>query len=139
MSDGSDDRILEMVRRQLGRKNPPTTEALYGRAARIDPSIRDLTLRQFFAKYPLRVKRAQARRQKDEQGESERAYSGTPGTRDGHQSPRTPRNQRTEIRRILCEFGGEVAEAESRAALVKLIAEDLEDYVDWVLGVLAGE
>lgn len=32
----TEEEILDMVRRQLKRPNPPGTEVLYGRAARID-------------------------------------------------------------------------------------------------------
>lgn len=58
---GDEDPIMEMVRRQLDRENPPDTKALYGRAIRLDPSMRELSLRQFHAKYPLKIKRERAR------------------------------------------------------------------------------
>lgn len=60
---GGEDPVMAMVRRQLDRENPPDTKAMYGRAVRIDPSIRDLSLRQFHAKYPLKIKRQRARRE----------------------------------------------------------------------------
>lgn len=56
-----EDPIMSMVRKQLDRTNPPGTKALYGRAVRLDPSIRELSLRQFHAKYPLKIKRERAR------------------------------------------------------------------------------
>lgn len=56
-----DEDVLEMVRTQLERDPPPSTTALYGRAVRINSDIYELSLRQFHAKYPLRVKREQAR------------------------------------------------------------------------------
>lgn len=49
--------VMAMVRAQLGRGSPPSSAALYGRAVRIDPSIRDLSLRQVNARYPLQVSR----------------------------------------------------------------------------------
>jgi hypothetical protein len=63
--DADEDAIMSMVRRQLDRANPPDTKALYGRAIRLDPSIRELSLRQFHAKYPLKIKRERARREED--------------------------------------------------------------------------
>lgn len=63
--DDEDDPVMAMVRRQLDRDNPPDTKALYGRAIHLDSSIRDLSLRQFHAKYPLKIKRERAR-QEDE-------------------------------------------------------------------------
>lgn len=62
-ADPEDDPVMAMVRRQLERENPPDTKALYGRAIRIDPSLRELSLRQFHAKYPLKIKREKARRE----------------------------------------------------------------------------
>lgn len=53
--------VLEMVRRQLDRDPQPSTEALYGRAARINSDIYGLSLRQFNATYVLRVKRERKR------------------------------------------------------------------------------
>lgn len=64
-SAGLDEDVLEMVRRQLDRDSPPSTTALYGRAVQINRDIYDLTLRQFHAKYPLRVKREKARRERE--------------------------------------------------------------------------
>lgn len=55
--------VLEMVRRQLERDPPPDTRALYGRAAHLDDSVFDLSLRQFNALYVLRVKRERKRRE----------------------------------------------------------------------------
>lgn len=63
--DDEEDPVMSMVRRQLERTNPPDTKALYGRAIRLDPSLRELSLRQFHAKYPLKVKREKAREEGD--------------------------------------------------------------------------
>lgn len=60
--------VLEMVRRQLDRDPPPSTEALYGRAASINSDIYELTLRQFNATYVLRVKRERKRAEKGGKG-----------------------------------------------------------------------
>lgn len=53
----TDPRVLDMVREQLRRDPPPPLGALYGRAVRIDPRIRQLDLREFNARYALRVRR----------------------------------------------------------------------------------
>lgn len=78
-----DEDVLEMVRRQLDRDPPPSTTALYGRAARINRDIYDLSLRQFHAKYPLRVKREQARRERGETGRSSGPAPGAGGADAG--------------------------------------------------------
>ncbi len=72
-----DEDVLEMVRRQLDRDPPPSTEALYGRAARINEDIYGLSLRQFNATYVLRVKREQKRAEREGRG------SGTGGGDSG--------------------------------------------------------
>lgn len=64
--DDDDDPVMAMVRRQLDRDNPPDTKALYGRAIHLDSSIRELSLRQFHAKYPLKIKRERARQEDDD-------------------------------------------------------------------------
>lgn len=78
-----DEDVLEMVRRQLDRDPPPSTTALYGRAARINRDIYDLSLRQFHAKYPLRVKREQARRERQASAGSSGPASSGDGDADG--------------------------------------------------------
>lgn len=78
-----DEDVLEMVRRQLDRDPPPSTTALYGRAALINRDIYELSLRQFHAKYPLRVKREQARREREGTG----GRSSGPASGDGGADP----------------------------------------------------
>lgn len=79
-----DEDVLEMVRRQLDRDPPPSTTALYGRAVRINRDIYELSLRQFHAKYPLRVKREQARRERAGTG---RSSGPSPGDGDADAGP----------------------------------------------------
>lgn len=74
-----DEDVLAMVRRQLDRDPPPPTRALYGRAVRINRDIYELSLRQFHAKYPLRVKRERARREREEAGGAAADASGDAG------------------------------------------------------------
>lgn len=74
--------VLEMVRRQLDRDTPPSTEALYGRAARINSDIYELSLRQFNATYVLRVKR-ERKRSEEEDGAGGSGRGGTGGSGAG--------------------------------------------------------
>lgn len=71
--------VLEMVRRQLDRDPQPSTEALYGRAARINSDIYGLSLRQFNATYVLRVKRERKRQEGGGAGRTGTGGSGSPG------------------------------------------------------------
>lgn len=78
-----DEDVLEMVRSQLDRDPPPSTTALYGRAARMNSDIYQLSLRQFHAMYPLRVKREEARQRRSGGTRTERPGSADEGTSDG--------------------------------------------------------
>lgn len=75
--------VLAMVRRQLDRDPQPSTEALYGRAARINSDIYGLSLRQFNATYVLRVKRERKQAADEDAGRSGRDGSGSAGTGSG--------------------------------------------------------
>lgn len=130
--------VTAMVREQLERSPPPPLAALYGRAVRIDPRIRKLTLRQFNARYPLQVRRAmkpeEARRRKRTQAPSPSPAAddgpeppvATPSANGGARetAPRPPGDAevRRRIRAILFEWARLVAEARSKAEVVEAMA-----------------
>lgn len=87
--------VLEMVREQLDRESPPSTEALYGRAVRINRDIYELSLRQFNATYVLRVKRE---RKRDEAGGGSGGGSGGGGAGSGEASAPTEESDEVEPR-----------------------------------------
>lgn len=120
MSVEKQEKILEMVRRQLGRSNPPGTEALYGRAARIDDGVKELTLRQFNARYPLRVRREMAREEE----------AGDEDTVQQEADQQAPQADRGAIRSILLEFAREVVETPEGPAFVDLITSEVDGYVE---------
>lgn len=86
-----DEDVLEMVRRQLERDPPPSTRALYGRAVHLNSDLYDLSVRQFHAKYPLRVKREKAREEREASSRSSTAGAsgrgGDDGDPDGRRTP----------------------------------------------------
>ncbi len=55
-------RVMQMVRRELKKDRAASTEELFDKAKKIDPSLSRLTNRQFHAKYPLQIKRTMKRR-----------------------------------------------------------------------------
>lgn len=114
--------IVEMIRRQLERSNPPDTEALYGRAARIDGSVRDLSLRQFNAKYVLPVKRKS-------KGDSEKDPAGSQPKK-----PEPDQEARARAREVFVQLAREVAAAD-RAGLIEVL-EGLDGYADRVVAAL---
>lgn len=122
-----DKMILDMVRKQLQRPNPPGTEVLYARAARIDEGIRELSLRQFNARYPLRVRREMARAKK-KQGREEADIS----AEDVEESldRALGEDRRTAIRNVLLEFAREVVQTPTGPGLVDLVEGGIDEHVD---------
>lgn len=105
--------VMAMVREQLQRRSPPSTAALYGRAVRIDPSIRELTLRQFNARYPLQVRRGMA--------------AGKPKG-DGRPVAE-PKLDRSRIREFLIRFARDVVAAEGTVGVIDALG-GVDRYVD---------
>lgn len=140
-----------MVREQLTRDPPPSTAALYGRAAHMNGDIYDLSLRQFHALYPLRVKRERARADggASSDGSPPREAADRTGTdpdgadADGAVSE-TPAptgtmgpEARRRIRRVLWGFAREVAGAHTVPALAEVV-DRLPARVDRIAGILSG-
>lgn len=124
--------ILEMVRDQLQRTNPPSTEALYGRAVRIDEAVRELTLRQFHAHFPLRVHRERARETtNEEEGRSTAPEASKPGR------PDVAPPDRAALRQLLHNVAKEVAGLSSGPKVIDWVEDRLEDYVDQAADALA--
>lgn len=135
MDSEKQDKILEMVRRQLDRTEPPSTEALYGRAVRIDASIRGLTLRQFHARYPLRVHRERARAEAETtEVKDEGAAAALEGSESGR--PSSDPAARAALRELFLDVAKDVARRSSDPALIEWVADHLEDYVERAARVL---
>lgn len=111
--------VMEMVREQLGRRSPPSVPALYGRAVRIDPSIRELSLRQFNARFPLQVRREKARRRASADGRRQRVAV-----------------DRDAVREVLLRFAREVAAADGTAAVIDTLTH-VDSYVDEIMTAAA--
>lgn len=111
--------VMTMVREQLQRRSPPSTAALFGRAVRIDPTIRELTLRQFNARYPLQVKRRMSARK--------RKGDGRPAGE--------PTLDRLGIRRALIAFARDVAAAEGTAGVIDALG-GVDTYVEEIIAAI---
>lgn len=112
------------------RQDPPRSEALYARVDRIQESIRELSLRQFNARYPLRVRREMAREKKAAAKESE--------TKKVDKDTGTDSNQprRIALRALFHDLAADVATTETGPGLIDLLGEDLDGYVDEVVAAL---
>lgn len=121
-----DPKVVEMVRNQLTRrKTPPNVKALYGRAVRINEEIRELSLRQFNALYPLQVRRELKR-------EARKAARRTREEAEASTAEPSPgQSRRSAVRSELYAFAAAVAGAGGPDELIDVIL-DLDRWVDRV-------
>ncbi len=114
--------VMKLVEREL-KKNPDVeTRELYEKAVKADPDIKDLTLRQFHARYPLQVKRKRA-----SQGAKSKRR-----TRKARKPRKAANANRDAVRDALLELAKDVTKAEDQAGLVDLVSE-IDGYVDKVM------
>lgn len=148
LSPESEERILEMVEEQLDRPNPPGTKVLYRRAMHfVDPAVRELTVAQFNAKFPLRVKRRRARSRAEPAGArrprpgngASSASDGSSGRSDGgpeeasgNRSDRDTEEVRRHLREVFLEYARLVGTADGSAGLIDAYRR-VGSYVDRAL------
>jgi len=134
--------VMEYVERKL-EANPGVTNAdLLAGAREIDPSVGQLTGRQFHAKYPLQVKarlaKAAAPKPKpppepevptaEESTAPDRPSAGE----DDPEAPPTGEGDPLAVRRLLLDLAKELASAESKAEVIEVMAR-LDDYVAQIM------
>lgn len=107
--------VLKLVQQAL-KKNPNvSTRALYEQASKAHPWLRKLTLRQFNARCPLQIKRKTAPR----------------GGKTARIRRRAATIDREAVRNVLLSLAEDVAEADGKAQVIKLVA-NLDSYLDRV-------
>ena len=123
--------VMEMVAKELEKDPEAKADSLFEKARKIDPSIGDLSLRQFHARYPLPLKRKRSAGKGRARRPRSRAKSAPPAKQKSAPARRqgAPRD---EVRRIFLEFASDLARAESRASIVDVLAK-VDDYVDRVI------
>jgi hypothetical protein len=125
-----DQKILTYVETAL-RKNPEIQlQDLYERAKKVIPSVRKLSKRQFNARYPLQVKRRRALAEKA-MGVGKKKVS-SPRSRPSKKTPVPSGEPRDRVRNVFLKFATDIAAAEERKDLVKVLA-GVDQYVDEVL------
>ena len=120
-----DPEVMAAVEKEL-RKNPDASvDELLEVATKVNSSMADLTKRQFHARYPLQVKRKlnppkvqPARRRAPRKKTREKAAPSG--------------GQRDEVRQIFLRFATDLAAAEERKAVVRVVA-GVDTYVDQIL------
>lgn len=124
--------VMSMVEKEL-RKNPDApTQELFEKAQQIDPTVAELNIRQFFARYPLQVKRRQPETRRERKAEA--------ATGATERRPRRRRARRTQetgadrdaIRGVLLQFAKNIVAADDKAAVVDIIG-DVDRYVDRIV------
>lgn len=145
--------VMEYVERTL-EANPGIANAdLFAGAREIDPSVGQLTGRQFHAKYPLQVKARLARAAAPESKappepktppEPEVATAEEPTAPDvssagagDPEAPPTGAGDPLAVRRLLLDLSKELAKAESKAEVIEVMAR-LDDYVAEIMEAAQG-
>jgi hypothetical protein len=128
-----DEKVMSFVEGVLKKKPDIELEELFEATKKFKPSIGSLSRRQFNARYPLQVKR---RRALAERGVAERGKRSRKKKTPGAASEKPPKPPvpsdaypKDAIRQILLQFATDIAAAEERKDLVKVLAS-VDKYVD---------
>jgi len=130
-----DERVMKFVEEAL-KKNPQIQlQDLYERTVKFDRAMGKLSKRQFNARYPLQVKRRRALKAKARSGKKGGGSSSRSKPRGAPATP--PDYSRDAVRGVLLQFATDIAAAEERKDLVKVLA-GVDQYVDLVLRGVEG-
>jgi hypothetical protein len=131
------DQIMEMVTEEIKRDENVSLPALMEKAQEIDPSVKELSSRQFNARYPLQVKRKLSgakggrkpgsRRKKKAQAQ---AQTQAPRRR-ARRGAQATGERREELRKVFFEFAREFADAETKTEIVGVLNK-VESYSERV-------
>lgn len=121
-----DAKVMQAVEKALKKNPDATVDELLEVAKKVNSSITELTKRQFHARYPLQVKRKlNPPKRRAKAAKKKRKSRG----RKREKSGETPRDQ---VREIFLRFASDLAAAEERKAVVRVVA-GVDKYVDEVL------
>ncbi len=130
----TDEKVMNLVENELEKNPDISVEDLYEKAKANSPSVGELTLRQFNARYPLQVKRRRSR--KKSPGPTRRRQSTPKPAGKARQKkrpePEVERGERERVRKTFLRFASDLAAAEERKDLVDVVA-NVGAYVDQVL------
>ncbi|MFQ5536136.1 MAG: hypothetical protein ACE5GJ_01670 [Gemmatimonadota bacterium] len=119
----TEEKIRAAVEAEIKRNPSATVDQLWEVAKSISPAVGRLTKRQFHARYPLQIKRKLAPPRK-------RKARKTSGRRRA--APAKPTAVRDEVRAVFLKFASDLAAAETRKDVVKVVA-GVDRYVDQAL------
>jgi hypothetical protein len=130
-----DERVMSFVEDVLTKDPGIQLEDLFAQTREAYRSIGTLSKRQFNARYPLQVKRRRALAQKGSGGE--RVKTQRAGTRTKGRRLSSSAEPRDMVRQVLLRFATDIAAAEERKDLVKVLA-GVDEYVDDVMRGVSG-
>lgn len=123
----SDDKLMAFVQAEMQKDPDISTKDLYEKAKASMSAARELTIREFHARYPLQVKRKASLAA----GGGKRRR-GRGGVRKGRAGSAAGTAARDAVRAALLKFASDLSAAEERKDLVKVLAR-VDDYVDDLL------
>ena len=131
-----DEQVMKFVEKTLTQHPDMQLEELFQRAKEFKSSMSKLSKRQFNARYPLQVKRRRALAARRTSGKGkEGAPSPRQRSRKAVPIPGAPRDR---VRQVLLQFATDIAAAEEKKDLVRVLA-GVDDYVNQVMqGMDAG-
>ncbi len=119
-----DAKLMAFVESALKKSPGLSTNELFERAKKKFPSSRELSVRQFHARYPLQVKRRMSL--------AKSKSKSSPRKKAAASRPRRRPIRRDAVRGALLRFASDLSAAQERHDLVKVLA-DVDKYVDEVM------
>lgn len=127
------DKVMSMVEKELAENPDASVDELYEKARKVDSGIADLTKRQFHARYPLQIKRRKSRsasgRKKKKKKTTSTRKSSTRGRSRTAAKKSAARSggggsagAREAVREVFLSFASDLAAAEARKDVVKVLA-----------------
>ena len=126
----SDEKVLAAVEAALKKNPAASVDELFDVAKGVSAAVGKLSKRQFHARYPLQVKR----RMHPAKRRRKRAKAATKGRRAAASNG----SVRESVRSTFLRFASDLAGAEARKDVVKVVAS-VDRYVDEVLKVTAAK
>lgn len=123
----SDEKLMAFVQAEMEKDPDISTTDLFEKAKASVAAAKELTMRQFHARYPLQVKRQASLAAGGGKRRRRRA-----ARRKGKDAAKAGNAARDAVRAALLKFASDLTAAEERKDLVKVLAR-VDDYVDQVI------
>ncbi len=129
--------VMEFVERTLEVDPNVSNADLFAGAREIDPSVAELSARQFHARYPLQVKARLARAAAPEPKTPPEPEVPAVEETAPEDAPPPQAGDPVAVRRLLLDLAKELATAESKAEVIEVMAR-LDDYVAEIMEAARG-